>query len=253
MSYFRPKYVVLILALFGFPLLARADDSVQCIQIALSKTAFSVDAVDGNWGRRTSDAVNGIYNQLGLQTEDHEKENAAAICAKLTTLSENEKDLASIRLYPVEINSDDFAKLNGGPIFNFKKIAVNAKLNESCQFLIKRRAFHDDRREMMASGYLDVVSGHVFFGKNTWMTGGLADDTYLKEQSNLAIDEKGRIFGIMPFFHMFVRAGEEAPVPYMVELGKKRKLDEIGKHSSIWFDVNSWGDGFLEVYNCVPA
>lgn len=253
MPYFRYSFLAYALAFSGITFMVHADDDVRCIQTALSNTAFSVRLIDGNWGRQTSEAVNGIYKQLEFQSENHKKENAPEICKTLTNLSDEEKEKVSVRQYPVEIDPEDIVKVANGPIYDFSRVKIDSTKNENCQFTIKRRAFEDDRREVMASGEFRITAGHIFFGQHSWETGGLADDTYLKDQSNLSIDVKGRVFGIMPFFHMFVRPGEEAPVPFMVELGKKRKLDEIREQSSIWFDVNSWGDGFIQIYNCVPT
>lgn len=229
---------------------ARAGDDVRCVQDALAATAFSAGEPDGIWGRRTEAGVTDILAHLGLSAAGTTKEHAAELCALLRGLSPDQLTLAAIRSYPVRIEPDGLAAINGRPAFDTSRIDIDSARTETCAFQIFRRVFEDGREEMLASGTLSIEAGHLRFGPHSWRTGGRADASYLTDQAALVVDRSGRIHGPMPFFHMFIRPGEESPPPVMVELGLRKKQDEVGPRTVGWFDVNSWGDGFLLVYGC---
>ena len=241
---------LIILLIMALQVPAHANEDVKCVQDALSQTAYSAGASDGAWGRKTAASVAAAYDQLGFQDYPKEKQNAKSICSVLQALNDDQRSLLAYRLYPIEIDEDEFSQLTGRLAYDFSKVQVDKNRNEKCNFIVKRRAFHDDRREQLASGSLEIIGGRIYFGGHYWSTGGMADETYLKEQANVVVAENGKFFGTMPFFHMFVRAGEEAPPPYIVELGLRKKDDEVGDQSYFWFNVNTWGDGFLQVYGC---
>lgn len=176
-----------------------------------------------------------------------------AVFAVRPALAAELKPAESIQSYAVEIDEEALAGLKRLPWdYDFSNLDIWEERHERrCFFEIIRRPIEDRRREKLASGVLDVSGGTIVFAGHEWRTKGMADETYLKNESNLKVLRDGRPVGIMPYFHLFINDGEVARPPLYVELTRDREAGEEGSlNGSFSFYVDDWQEGLLEIRNC---
>jgi hypothetical protein len=236
-----------LLVCLGFPATALAD--VRCIQEFLSETAFDPGPVDGAWGRQTSAALNGFLAQVGL---DADPEDRGKICDLMRgSDAEVYKLIAAYRRYPVEIELDTLQALLDRPLFDFSQVDIATEEYSTCVFFIRRHVQHDGRYEDMVGGQITIEGGVISFGRHTWLTRGFADESYLSEEASLVVDRNGQVHGTMPYFHMFISAGEIAQPPVQVTLSREhRPVEGVFPKGVSIFNVDTWQDGVFEIRSC---
>ncbi len=204
-----------VIVMFSGPALS----DVACIQRFLSTTAFDPGPIDGAWGRKTETALQGLIEQLDLEL-DYEVSpgNSDQFCSYFEGPDgEQIAAQAMMRDYGIAINLDQLSAFTRTTVVDFSQVSVADDLNMSCRFTIERQVREDmSRIELMASGQLEIVAGIIEFATHSWRTRGLASEEYLQEEAVLAIDEEGAINGTMPYFHLFIDAGEVALPPEYV-------------------------------------
>ena len=229
--------------------------NVRCIQSFLSETVFDPGPVDGAWGKKTATALEDYasYHQLTLETEINRK-NAEGICTELTTLDLKLKE-PSVRRFNVNITLKDLEEFTGRKQINLSKLNVMRELNYSnCRFTISRQQIETKRIESLATGMFTIESGLIKFGENSWYTGGLADGTYLIDQGVLVFSDDFKLSGSIPYFHLFVSAGEIAERPLQIDFSKNKEdktWANLRKDKS-WpkvyeFDVDHWQTGMIKL------
>lgn len=238
-----------VIVMFSGPALA----DVACIQRFLSTTAFDPGPIDGAWGRKTETALQGLIEQLDLEL-DYEVSpgNSDQFCSYFEGPDgEQIAAQAMMRDYGIAINLDQLSAFTGTTVVDFSQVSVADDLNMSCRFTIERQVREDmSRIELMASGQLEIVAGMIEFATHSWRTRGLASEEYLQEEAVLAIDEEGAINGTMPYFHLFIDAGEVALPPEYVQLPREYVPDGVYPEGVTTFDVDDWQLGRLKIFRC---
>ena len=226
--------------------------SVLCVQEFLSKTIFNPGVVDGQWGKKTETAAKDYLNYIGQKVDfSIGQKNSKVICDQLNSYKGSKPKL-KYRKFHISINKDELAKFSGRKTFNFDNYKLSTDFpDEVCTFKIYRKSLKSKNKkpDVMASGSLAIKEGRIFFQKNQWFTGGLADSSYLKEEAFLAVLENKALVGIMPHFRTHVKPGGLAVRPNMIEFNK---IKPTKKTSFLRYDyyVDDWSSGALEIRGC---
>ena len=227
-----------------------ASADTRCIQKFLDNTAFNPGPVDGLWGRKTAAAASAFLRQVGAEDQFEVSKSAAAeLCALMT--GERREELLSAaryRVYSIDIKLEDLPESVGRTRFDFSAVKVDQDLNSTCIFNFSRKPKEDPRIEEMASGWVSIENGRLFFDDgHAWHTGGLAEPSYLIEEANLVVRDDGMIVGKTPYFHLFINTGEIALQPEYVELAFKFEPTDPYPSGRSWFHVDDWQDAFIEL------
>ena len=229
--------------------------NVRCIQSFLSETVFDPGPVDGAWGKKTATALQDFasYHELTFKTKvDHK--NANSLCTELTAL-DLKLNQPSVRRFSVNITLKDLEAFTGRKQIDLSQISVLDDLNYSnCSFTISRQQIETKRVESLASGMFTIESGLIKFGKNSWYTGGLADGSYLIDQGVLVFSDDFKLSGSIPYFHLFVSAGEIAERPLQIDFSESEEDETWSKlrKDNNWpkvytFDVDHWQTGMIKL------
>lgn len=259
MKYFRnnSKAVAFIFGLFAITSFIPTETlaNVRCIQSFLSKTVFDPGPVDGAWGKKTATALQDFasYHEITFKTKIDRK-NAESLCTELSTL-DLKLNQPSVRRFKVNITLEELEAFTGRKQIDLSQISVMDELNYSnCRFTISRQQIETKRVESLAAGMFTIESGLIKFGENSWYTGGLADGSYLIDQGVLAFSDDFKLTGSIPYFHLFVSAGEIAERPLQIDFSKSKE-DETwvkSRKDNNWpkvytFDVDHWQTGMIKL------
>lgn len=232
------------------PINSYAD--VFCVQEFLSKTVFNPGVVDGQWGKKTETATKDYLNYIGQKVDfSISKKNSKSICNQLKSINSSKPKL-KYRKFHISIDKDELAKFSGRKTFNFDNYKLSTDFpDEVCTFKIYRKSLKRKNKKpaVMASGSLTIKEGRIFFQKNQWFTGGLADSSFLKEEAFLAVLENKALVGIMPHFRKNVKPGELAVRPNMIEFNKIKPAKKTS-FLRYDYDVDDWSSGALEITGC---
>ena len=248
-AFFLPAFLF-FLQVFS-PINAIAD--VLCVQEFLLKTIFNPGIVDGQWGKKTETAAKDYFNYVGEKVDfSINKKNSERICTKLNS-NAGLKPKLKYRKFHISIDKDELAKFSGRKTVNFDNYKLSTDYqDEVCLFKIIRIALKrkNKKPEVIASGSLAIKEGRILFLKNRWLTGGLADSSYLKDQAFLGILENKALVGIMPHFRHHIKVGELAIRPNMIEFNELKSIKEY----ELWYEyeVDDWSRGALHIYSCRP-
>lgn len=234
---------IIALGLAAEPALA-SDRWVSCIQEELVTLGFNPGPIDGLWGRRTADALDATAEKFGRldQFDATQREEACNFLRELNSdrpsgnITEFSLDLSGLQSVPESR-------------FDFSNIALDETPSGRCEFEIYRHRLEDPGDdELMSAGIMAINSGNVQIIENEWFTGGLADETFLRDLSELKLDKNGHLHGSMPYFHMFIGPNDLAAPPETITLGDRTNLKKndspSGQH---WFHQNTWADGYIDL------
>lgn len=199
---------------------------VRCVQEFLSGTAFDPGPVDGLWGRKTRTAIEDFLDQAGLKIPGGVTKGTADEVCELMTGEEGAILLASAkwRKFGIDINERELADFTGRKYFDFSNVNIAKDANFNCFFNMARQDLEDGRIKQTVAGTMQIIAGRIKFLQHKWYAGeGLADETYLENEATFVIDQKGRIYGIMPFFYLFHGKGDIVQRPTQVTLSGKHK------------------------------
>ena len=238
--------LVLGMALYVMPV--NAD--TRCVQEFLSNTAFDPGPVDGLWGRKTAAAASAFLGQVEAEGQfEVSRDSVGALCAFMTGERRDELLIAArYRVYSIELSPESLPDSFGKTRFDFSAVSVNRDLNSTCLFTFFRKPKEHTRSDMMASGWVNIQDGKLYFDEeHEWRTGGLAESSYLIEEANLAVQDDGMVVGKTPYFHLFINQGEVALQPEYVELAFKYEPSNRYPNGRSWFYVDDWQDAFIEL------
>ena len=225
----------------------------RCVQEFLDNTAFNPGPVDGLWGRKTAAAASAFLRQVSAEGQFEVSKSAAGTLCAFMTGERREELLSAARyqIYSIELNPQDLPETIAKTRFDFSAVQVDQELNSTCRFTFFRKPKEEQRSQMMASGWVNIEDGMLFFDDlHEWHTGGLAEPSYLIEEANLAVQDDGMVVGKTPYFHLFINEGEIARQPEYVELAFMYEPSDPYPSGRSWFYVDSWQDAFIEL-KCV--
>ncbi len=244
----KPFLLISLLFLSG-----PAFADVRCVQSFLAETAFDPGPVDGAWGRNTEQAAVDLFRQLEISLEfEIHRENSDLLCGFFQSDEGQEiKELAALKDYGLYLTPEQLSEFSNERIFDFSMIEVARDTNVTCAFLFERQVREDPNRiELMAMGRVVITNGILEFGDHTWRTGGLADQSYLQNEAAVAIDVEGVVNGVLPYFHLFIDAGEVALPPQIVQLPREYFPEGNFPEGITTFDVDDWQIGRLILRRC---
>lgn len=202
--------------------IALAD--VRCVQEFLSQSAFDPGAVDGMWGRKTASALASFIDQAGISVEGGlGKENTTEICRVFSEDTAG-RLLAKgkYRSYAIDIDSAVLANIDP-KFFDFSDYEIYSGPNLDCAFKILREGPEVGGIFRRAEGELEIIDGLLVFNRHAWMIGHdqLANESYLKERSNLMLLKSGQIVGRTPYFWSYIQEGGASKRPVHATLSDR--------------------------------
>ena len=138
--------------------------------------------------------------------------------------------------------------------FNFESFELWEKKNDlECAFKLTRQIIEDKKQSLLVSGTLKIENENIIFGEHKWKTGGMADSSYLIDDSNLKFTQDGSLVGTLTIFNLFVSRGEIANPPVIVELlgTQNSKKSDFGFEGYYIFDVDDYSTANFEIINCI--
>ena len=169
---------------------------------------------------------------------------ASAEIKSSKTLHKLEPGIQSFAVFSLESLNAQIRE-SGPTAFNFKKYK-RLKMSQSYSCLYRILKVGSDYFYSPNAGILEVNEGIVSFRKNLWTTGGMSDSSYLQNEGNLIVDQKGRFIGKIPIFHKNVKAGMVAEPPkYDTELNGKHVT--LGELDYVRFPENEGADIFRKL------
>ena len=161
---------------------------------------------------------------------------------------------SSIKIYEVDLVLEDAPNSFGRADFDFNVFDIKYEHDKiRCGFGIHRAIYETGVIEewSLVNGDLLIENGLVKFLNHRWRTRGLSNSSYLTNEANLKLTKEGYIVGKMPYFHLFIDAGEPPMLPLYVSFKKHKKSKPIDINSSVgvsaemWVEVDGWADGVM--------
>ena len=199
---------------------------------------------------KTAAAASAFLRQVGAEGQFEVSKGAAGTLCAFMTGERREELLSAARyqVFSIDLDPQDLPESVAKTKFDFSEVQLDQGLNSTCRFTFFRKPKEEPDIEEMASGWVDVEDGKLFFDDlHEWRTGGLAEPGYLIEEANLAVQNDGMVIGKTPYFHLFINEGEIARQPEYVELAFKYEPSEPYPSGRSWFYVDDWQDAFIEL------
>lgn len=148
--------------------------------------------------------------------------------------------------------------------FDFSEYKLNQNEDDfQCRFTMTRIVYENIKEGKeegwnIAEGNIDIRGSNVEFGSDAkWRMGGLSSDpSYLRDQVNLKLTDKGHIVGKMAYFNLHVDNGE-VPInpmyPILTEHKRSTPINLSNKsftNAKLFIDVEDWAGAVMYVRNC---
>jgi hypothetical protein len=205
------KRVLLTIFLLVLPIFAQAGEAVRCVQDYLTHTAFDPGPVDGAWGRKTATALSEFAQQAGITIEGGlEKGNVEEVCRVFGTDSDGTlQAMGKYRVFPVVIDKKHLADIDP-KFFDLSGLDIYDGPDLQCSFEFRREGPENNgKRYVRAEGNAMITNGKLVFQRHKWSLGfdQLADQSLLKERSNLFVLKTGQVVGRTPYFWSYIQEG----------------------------------------------
>ena len=148
--------------------------------------------------------------------------------------------------------------------FDFSEYKLNQNEDDfQCRFTMTRIVYENIKEGKeegwnIAEGNIDIRGSNVEFGSDAkWRMGGLSSDpSYMRDQVNLKLTDKGHIIGKMAYFNLHVDNGE-VPInpmyPILTEHKRSTPINLSNKsftNAKLFIDVEDWAGAVMYVRNC---
>ena len=148
--------------------------------------------------------------------------------------------------------------------FDFSEYKLNQNEDDfQCRFTMTRIVYENIKEGKeegwnIAEGNIDIRGSNVEFGSDAkWRMGGLSSDpSYMRDQVNLKLTDKGHIVGKMAYFNLHVDNGE-VPInpmyPILTEHKRSTPINLSNKsftNAKLFIDVEDWAGAVMYVRNC---
>ena len=148
--------------------------------------------------------------------------------------------------------------------FDFSEYKLNQNEDDfQCRFTMTRIVYENIKEGKeegwnIAEGNIDIRGSNVEFGSDAkWRMGGLSKDpSYMRDQVNLKLTDKGHIVGKMAYFNLHVDNGE-VPInpmyPILTEHKRSTPINLSNKsftNAKLFIDVEDWAGAVMYVRNC---
>ena len=234
------------------------------VLILISSQSYSSTCPDGSKPIR-SVSDDGSYYVFNCNTDNLDKENN-----KNTSLNKtkNKNKDSEIKIYEVSFSSGVLDELLNLVVsktdFDFSQYNLTNNKNDfQCRFSMTRIVYEKIKEGQeegwnIAEGNIIIKGSNVEFGHQArWKMGGLSSDpSYLKDQVNIKLSNRGHLVGKMAYFNLKTNNGEVPTNPlYSILTEHKRStpfnLNNITNTAAkFYIDVEDWAGAVMYVNGC---
>jgi len=236
---------------------------LSLVLILISSQSYSSTCPDGSEPIR-SISDDGSYYVFNCNTDSLDKENKNISLNKTKTKN---KDL-EIKIYEVSFSPGVLDELLNLVIsktdFDFSQYKLTNNKNDfQCRFSMTRIVYEKIKEGQeegwnIAEGNIIIKGSNVEFGHQArWKMGGLSSDpSYLKDQVNIKLSNRGHLVGKMAYFNLKTNNGEVPTNPlYSILTEHKRStpfnLNNITNTAAkFYIDVEDWAGAVMYVNGC---
>ena len=148
--------------------------------------------------------------------------------------------------------------------FDFSQYKLTNNKNDfQCRFSMTRIVYEKIKEGQeegwnIAEGNINIKGSNIEFGKKArWRMGGLSlDSSYLRDQVNIQLSDRGHLIGKMAYFNLKTNDGEVPTNPLYPILTEHKRSTPINlnniKNTSAKFyiDVEEWAGAVMYINSC---
>ena len=237
---------------------------LSLVLILISSQSYSSTCPDGSEPIR-SVSDDGSYYVFNCNKDNLDKENNKNTSSNKT--KNKNKDL-EIKIYEVSFLPGVLDELLNLVVsktdFDFSQYKLTNNKNDfQCRFSMTRIVYEKIKEGQeegwnIAEGNIIIKGSNVEFGHQArWKMGGLSSDpSYLKDQVNIKLSNRGHLVGKMAYFNLKTNNGEVPTNPlYPILTEHKRStpfnLNNITNTAAkFYIDVEDWAGAVMYVNGC---
>lgn len=171
----------------------------------------------------------------------------AIYCAEDYSLSAD----AGLKHYDVDYTTLKRIKVTSLYDYNFSNIPLlDLPDLYACNFAIQRIDKRDQQIKNIAFGELQFHHGDIIFLDHEWFTGGLANDSYLKNLANVKFGKDKKLYGKMPVFFDHVSKNKLPRKPITAVFPYKYEGDGFPANSRYLFEAKTNHNGIFKILDC---
>lgn len=236
---------------------------LSLVLILISSQSYSSTCPDGSEPIR-SISDDGSYYVFNCNTDSLYKENKNISLNKTKTKN---KDL-EIKIYEVSFSPGVLDELLNLVIsktdFDFSQYKLTNNKNDfQCRFSMTRIVYEKIKEGQeegwnIAEGNIIIKGSNVEFGHQArWKMGGLSSDpSYLKDQVNIKLSNRGHLVGKMAYFNLKTNDGEVPTNPLYPILTEHKRSTPINLNNikntagKFYIDVEDWAGAVMYIEGC---
>ena len=237
---------------------------LSLVLILISSQSYSSTCPDGSEPIR-SVSDDGSYYVFNCNTDNLDKENNKNTSSNKT---KNKNKDSEIKIYKVSFSPEVLDELLNLVVsktdFDFSQYKLTNNKNDfQCRFSMTRIVYEKIKEGQeegwnIAEGNIIIKGSNVEFGHQArWKMGGLSSDpSYLKDQVNIKLSNRGHLVGKMAYFNLKTNNGEVPTNPlYPILTEHKRStpfnLNNITNTAAkFYIDVEDWAGAVMYVNGC---
>ena len=231
--------------------------------ILISSQSYSSTCPDGSEPIR-SVSDDGSYYVFNCNTDSLDKENKNISLNKTKTKN---KDL-EIKIHEVSFSPGVLDELLNLVIsktdFDFSQYKLTNNKNDfQCRFSMTRIVYEKIKEGQeegwnIAEGNIIIKGSNVAFGQQArWKMGGLSSDpSYLRDQVNIKLSNRGHLVGKMAYFNLKTNDGEVPTNPLYPILTEHKRSTPINLNNikntagKFYIDVEDWAGAVMYIEGC---
>ena len=236
---------------------------LSLVLILTSSQSYSSICPDGSEPIR-SVSDDGSYYVFNCNTNSLDKENKNISLNKTKTKN---KDL-EIKIYEVSFSPGVLDELLNLVIsktdFDFSQYKLTNNKNDfQCRFSMTRIVYEKIKEGQeegwnIAEGNIIIKGSNVEFGQQArWKMGGLSSDpSYLRDQVNIKLSNRGHLVGKMAYFNLKTNDGEVPTNPLYPILTEHKRSTPINLNNikntagKFYIDVEDWAGAVMYIEGC---
>jgi len=236
---------------------------LSLVLILISSQSYSSTCPDGSEPIR-SISDDGSYYVFNCNTDSLNKENKKISLNKTKTKN---KDL-EIKIHEVSFSPGVLDELLNLVIsktdFDFSQYKLTNNKNDfQCRFSMTRIVYEKIKEGQeegwnIAEGNIIIKGSNVEFGQQArWKMGGLSSDpSYLRDQVNIKLSNRGHLVGKMAYFNLKTNDGEVPTNPLYPILTEHKRSTPINLNNikntvgKFYIDVEDWAGAVMYIEGC---
>jgi len=237
---------------------------LSLVLILISSQSYSSTCPDGSEPIR-SVSDDGSYYVFNCNTDTLDKENNKNTSSNKTKTKNKDSE---IKIYEVSFSPGVLDELLNLVVsktdFDFSQYKLTNNKNDfQCHFSMTRIVYEKIKEGQeegwnIAEGNIIIKGSNVEFEKQArWRMGGLSSDqSYLRDQVNIKLSDRGHLVGKMAYFNLKTNDGEVPTNPlYPILTEHKRSIpinlnDITNTAAKFYIDVEDWAGAVMYVNGC---